>query len=49
MKRKLAALEQLEEENARLREDLGFYRTSPVPPVAAEIIARSPSIGLTKL
>ena len=40
MKRKLAALEHLEEENARLREDLGFYQASSVPPVTAEIIAR---------
>ncbi|NLA57343.1 MAG: rod shape-determining protein MreC [Firmicutes bacterium] len=49
LKRELAALEQLREENARLREDLGFYRANPVPPVAAEIIARSPSNWFDKI
>ena len=49
MKRKLAALEHLEEENARLREDLGFYQASSVPPVTAEIIARSPSNWFDKI
>ncbi len=49
MQRKLAMVEQLEAENARLREDLGFYRATAVPPVPAEIIARSPSNWFDKI
>ena len=44
----IATQEQLEAENARLREDLGFYRFTAVPPVPAEIIARSLPIGSTR-
>ncbi len=49
MKRKLAALQYMEEENARLREELGFYQSNSEPPVAAEIIARSPSNWFDKI
>lgn len=49
MKRQLAMVEQLEKENASLREALGFYQSNTQPLVAAEVIARSPSNWFDKL
>lgn len=49
MKHKLAMMEQLEQENASLRESLGFAHSLTEPPVAAEVIARSPSNWFDKL
>ncbi|NLJ24509.1 MAG: rod shape-determining protein MreC [Firmicutes bacterium] len=49
MKHKLAMVEQLEQENASLRESLGFARSITEPPAAAEVIARSPSNWFDKL
>ena len=49
MKRRLEMVEQLEQENASLRAAMGFPFASNHPPVAAEIIARSPSNWFDKV
>ncbi|NMB46218.1 MAG: rod shape-determining protein MreC [Firmicutes bacterium] len=49
MKRRLALMEQLEQENASLREALGFHASNTHPPIGAEVIARSPSNWFDKM
>lgn len=49
MKRRLETVEQLEQENASLRAALGFGFAGNHPPVAADIIARSPSNWFDKV
>ena len=49
MKRRLAMVEQLEQENNNLREELGFSRSSNQPLIGAEVIARSPSNWFDKM
>ncbi|NLJ87130.1 MAG: rod shape-determining protein MreC [Firmicutes bacterium] len=49
MKRRLDRVDQLEQENADLRAALGFHFTRDHQPVAAEIVARSPSNWFDKV